>query len=186
VTGEDFLKDQYDGEITRRYQLAGSLSLPIAVLTVLGGALLAMAQSVNRPLSLLEWIVLGLAAAGTVSATYVGYFLFRFQLGHDYSYVATARQVDDYRIQLEDYYKRHPMRGADVDKEVLDYIRGEMIASAHDNALTNDLKSAYLNKANVALAICASVTFAAAVPYTVGKVMAADSPFTMKVTIEVR
>ncbi len=43
--GIDFLKDRYDFELKRKDQLTEALTLPVGVLTVLGGLLGAMAQS---------------------------------------------------------------------------------------------------------------------------------------------
>ena len=40
----DFLKDRYDYELQRREQLTAALTLPFGVLTVLGGAMVAMAS----------------------------------------------------------------------------------------------------------------------------------------------
>ena len=49
----DFLKDRYDYELQRREQLTAALTLPVGVLTILGGAMAAMArqetQTPTRP-----------------------------------------------------------------------------------------------------------------------------------------
>jgi hypothetical protein len=145
-----------------------------------------MGQSLRPSFSPLEWGILVAVVVGGGSAIAVGYYLFRFQLGHDYSYVATAKQIDDYRQSLERYYRNRGESTEAVEDEVLTYIRSEMIGSAHDNALRNDLKSAYLNKAHVALAVCAALTFVAAIPYTVGKVASQEQSFALKATLEVR
>lgn len=52
----DFLKDRYDYELQRREQLTAALTLPVGVLTVLGGAMAAMARSFSYEDSLLTWI----------------------------------------------------------------------------------------------------------------------------------
>ena len=41
----DSLKSRYDYELQRREQLTAALTLPVGVLTVLGGAMTAMARS---------------------------------------------------------------------------------------------------------------------------------------------
>jgi hypothetical protein len=41
----DFLKDRYDYELQRKEQLTTALTLPVAVLSGLGGAIVAMARS---------------------------------------------------------------------------------------------------------------------------------------------
>jgi hypothetical protein len=185
MDSDEFLKSQYESEIGRRYQLSGSISLPIGVLTIVGGALLAMTQALRPPFGPALWLTSFFILAGGVCAIAVGYYLFRFQLGHDYSYVATAKQIDDYRQSLAAYYDRRGASKDGVEAEVLAYIRSEMTASAHSNALANDRKSAYLNRANVALAVCVGFTFAAAIPYVASNILSAERPPTLKASVEV-
>jgi hypothetical protein len=186
MDSDEFLKAQYESEIGRRYQLSGSISMPIGVLTIVGGALLAMAQALRLPLEPALWFTLAAILAGAACAIAVGYYLFRFQLGHDYHYVATAKQIEDYRNELLAYYERKRRSTAGVEDEVIAYIRSEMIASAHANALANDRKSAYLNRANVALAMAIGFTFAAAIPYVATNVLTAEQPPRVKASLEVR
>ena len=51
----DFLKSRYDYELQRREQLTAALTLPVGVLTVLGGAMTAMARSFSYQDGLLTW-----------------------------------------------------------------------------------------------------------------------------------
>ena len=53
----DFLKDRYDYELQRREQLTSAITLPVGVLTVLGGAMAAMARSFSYEDTLLTWIL---------------------------------------------------------------------------------------------------------------------------------
>jgi hypothetical protein len=65
----DFLKDRYDYELRRREELTSALTMPIGVLTVLGGAMAAMARSFTYRDALLTWafgILLALAVAAFV------------------------------------------------------------------------------------------------------------------------
>ena len=65
----DFLKDRYDYELQRREQLTTALTLPVGVLTALGGAMVAMARSFSYEGRLLTWmfgILLGLTAIAFV------------------------------------------------------------------------------------------------------------------------
>jgi hypothetical protein len=65
----DFLKDRYDYELRRREELTGALSMPVGVLTVLGGAMAAMARSFSyrdQPLTWAFGILLGFAVVAFV------------------------------------------------------------------------------------------------------------------------
>lgn len=63
----DFLKDRYDYELQRKEQLTAALTLPVGVLTVLGGAIVAMARSFSYQDALLAW-PFGLLVAVDVGA----------------------------------------------------------------------------------------------------------------------
>jgi hypothetical protein len=65
----DFFRDRYDYELRRREELTGALSMPVGVLTVLGGAMAAMARSFSyrdRPLTWAFGILLGFAVVAVV------------------------------------------------------------------------------------------------------------------------
>ena len=75
----DFLKDRYDYELQRREQLTAALTLPVGVLTILGGAMAAMARSFSYKDGLLTWafgILLGSAV--------IAFFLCMLNLGRAY------------------------------------------------------------------------------------------------------
>jgi len=44
----EFLKDRYDYELQRKEQLTSALTLPVGILTILGGAMVAMARSFSH------------------------------------------------------------------------------------------------------------------------------------------
>jgi hypothetical protein len=52
----DFLKNRYDYELQRKEQLTTALTLPVAVLTGLGGAIVAMARSFSYRDALVTWL----------------------------------------------------------------------------------------------------------------------------------
>ena len=60
----EFLKDRYDFELDRKEMLTAALTLPVGVLSVLGGALTAMARSFTYS----NQLVTGLFVVFVVSA----------------------------------------------------------------------------------------------------------------------
>ena len=106
----DFLKDRYDYELRRQEQLTAALTLPIGVLTVLGGVMVAMARSFSYqdgPLTWGFWILLGLAG--------IAFFLCIFHLGRAYhrqtdTYLPLLRDLQKARDQLREFYKQLYLR----------------------------------------------------------------------------
>jgi hypothetical protein len=95
----DFLKDRYDYELQRREQLTDALTLPVGVLTILGGAMAGMARSFSYKDGLLTWafgILLGSAV--------IAFFLCMLNLGRAYH-----RQTYIYLPMLGDLqkFRRH-------------------------------------------------------------------------------
>ena len=75
----DFLKDRYDYELQRREQITAALTLPVGILTILGGAMAAMARSFSYKNGFLTWVfgtLLGLAGSA--------FFLCMLNLGRTY------------------------------------------------------------------------------------------------------
>ncbi len=59
-----FLKNRYDFELDRKEKLTAALTLPVGVLSVLGGALIAMVRSFTYSNSELTWFfIAGLIAS---------------------------------------------------------------------------------------------------------------------------
>ncbi|HUE90037.1 MAG TPA: hypothetical protein VMO26_28485 [Vicinamibacterales bacterium] len=52
----EFLKNRYDYELQRKEQLTTALTLPVAVLSIFGGAMLAMARSFSYSDTVVTWV----------------------------------------------------------------------------------------------------------------------------------
>jgi len=187
---DEFYKDQYENELTRREQLASSLSLPIGVATIVGGAGFALAQSVQAPLDVLEIAVAALLALALAAGLGIAYFLFKVQIGYKYCYLPTPQSIEDYREALTVYYKARGKSDAEAssqaDAEVSQYITRSYITAADANSRKNDAKSNYLANAYVCLVILVSVTFVASVIHTVGGALDGERPSRLTWTFEVK
>jgi hypothetical protein len=166
----DFLRSRYDYELQRKEQLTTALTLPVAVLTGLGGAIVAMARSFSYQDALLTWSF-GPVLAGDGLAFFVCLvYLARAYHRQTYVFLPLLRQIDQSREEFLEF--AHVMAGGvgEVLEEFEKQMRKRMIDAADSNTQTNDERSGLLNRARVALYAVLLLTAIAGVPYVVDQV----------------
>ena len=150
-----FCQERYDYEALRRGELTGAVAVPIGVLSVLGGALVAVLKDLRPPLAGSDWLLMLAAGASLIISAVAVFFLTRSYFGFVYRYVATPKQVRDHHASVKNAYV-----GAGVtpelasyyaDDKVLEYIQERYAETAHHNTLNNDRKSYFLHLANGAM-----------------------------------
>ena len=165
----DFLKDRYDYELQRREQLTAALTLPVGVLTVLGGAMAAMARSFSYKDGLLTWvfgILLGLAV--------IAFFLCMLNLGRTYhrqTYIYLPLLGDLHKVREEwraFYEEAHHRRAADDSFQ--QELEASIIGAADRNTRSNDQRSRYLFWSRLALFAVLVSTAMMGIPYVVDQV----------------
>lgn len=73
-------------------------------------------------------------------------------MGHAYAYIATPKEIRDYRVRLAAHYEtRIPDRR--LDEELQRFLEAEYAENAHHNSNKNDRKSVCLHRANQALVV---------------------------------
>jgi hypothetical protein len=169
MTLQDFYKDHYTLEVTRRHELTSALAIPFGVLSLLLGALVVIAKEIHIPLD--DWKVIQLAAvvASLVAVSATTYFLFRSYFNYEYGYVPTPLEIKSYRDGLVAYYVSTGLT-KDVaiktaEDETLEYIDSEYATHTHRNTANNDKKSAFLHRANGALILSVVITVVAGALY---------------------
>ena len=187
----DFLKDRYDYELQRREQLTAALTLPVGVLTVLGGAMTAMARSFSYQDGLLTWvfgILLGLAV--------IAFFRCMFDLGRAYHrqthiYLPLLGELRETREKWRAFYKelhqrvsyeeehqdgsnddlfQHEEHQGGVDDLFQHELEERIIDAADRNTRNNDQRSRYLFSARIAIFAVLAMTAIMGIPYVVDQV----------------
>jgi hypothetical protein len=169
MTLQDFYKDHYTLEVTRRHELTSALAIPFGVLSLLLGGLVVVAKEIHFPLDDLKIIQLVAAVASLIAVLATTYFLFRSYFNYEYGYVPTPLEIKSYRDNLLVYYVLTGL-APDVatktaEDETLEYIDSEYAIHTHRNTANNDKKSAFLHRANGALILSVVFTVVAGVPY---------------------
>jgi hypothetical protein len=166
----DFLKSRYDYELQRKEQLTTALTLPVAVLTGLGGAIVAMARSFSYHDALLNWSFGPVLVADGLAFFVCLVYLARAYHRQTYVFLPLLRQIDHSR---EEFLEFAEVMAGGVDEVLTEFekqMRGRMIDAADSNTQTNDQRSGLLNRARVALYVVLLLTAIAGVPYVVDQV----------------
>ena len=166
----DYLKSRYEFELQRKEQLTGQLTLPVAVLGLLGSAIVAMARSFSyREIVLtIPFVVLlfGAALAFLVCLVYLG------RSYHWQTYVFLPMLEDTDRSRTEFLKFASVMAGgeAEVLAEFEKQMRERIISAADRNTQTNDERSGLLHRARLALFAVLLLSTVAGLPYIVDQV----------------
>lgn len=159
-----FYKSHYVLEVTRKTDLTAALSLPVGILSLVVGALVVMAKELHFPLNVGEQVQLVVIVISAFACTMSGYFLFRSLYNYEYGYAPTPLQLKEYKESLVKFHQSngHSQLVANnlAETETLDYIDAEYAKNADRNATNNDVKSAFLHRANgaiIAAGLCGAI-----------------------------
>jgi len=151
----DFYKSNYAFEIARKTDLTSALALPVGVVSLLVGAVVAMSKDLHLPLGLVEQILLACIGISAAACALAGYFLYRASYNFEYGYAPTPQEIKEYIGRLIKFHQTqgHGLVEAEriSETETLDYIDVMCAKYSTINAANNDIKSAFLHKANGAI-----------------------------------
>jgi len=149
----DFLthnQKEYIRELERRNELRRSLTLPIGLSILFGGAIYSLMAGFSwsdEPVLAVYAFVTASVPASVFWASAV-LFLIKSHIGYEYAYMPTAKELEEYKEKLVDFYKEIAQEDIS-DQDVRDHLRKEYADNAHHNCLNNNTKAAELHKANV-------------------------------------
>ena len=150
----ELCKDEYQGELDRRNEIRRSLTLPIGLSVLFGGAIYSLLA--GFPWAEVE--MLTLKAFLTVSIPGILFwaaaviFLIRAHVGFSYGYVPTAKEIIEYKEALVLFYGDKGCEDQSQ-SDVEAYLQSEFSNTAHHNFLNNNSKAAYLHEANRRLVV---------------------------------
>ena len=166
----DYLKSRYEYELQRKEQLTAQLTLPVAVLGLLGSAIVAMARSFSyREMVLTIPFVTILGSAG------LAFLICLVYLGRSYhrqTYVFLP-MLEDTDASRTEFLKFAPVMAggeAEVLEEFEKQMRGRIINAADRNTETNDERSGLLHRARTALFAVLLLATVAGLPYVIDQV----------------
>jgi hypothetical protein len=165
-----FLKDRYDFELQRKEQLTSALTLPVGVLSGLGGLMAAMARSFTAKTL---WIALPFFAAFALDV--VAFFtclvyLARAYHRQKYMYLPTLKELQDWEDAFVGLFSYDAAMGK-ADAAFEKHIGERIIEAADRNTANNDYRSGLLHRARLALFAVLICTTAAGVAYVLNQMV---------------
>lgn len=166
----DFLSNRYDYELQRKEQLTAALTLPVAVLSALGGALVAMARSFSYRESFLTWWFGGILAADGIAFVACLAYLARAYHRQTYVFLPMLGEIDKSREEFLVFAPAMAGGEAEVLEAFENQMRQRMIAAADRNTQTSDARSGLLHRARLALYAALVLTAVGGIPYVIDQV----------------
>lgn len=173
-----FLKERYDSELARKDKLSDSLSLPVSVLIVLGGSVVAMARGFSYADYWLSVAFLGLVVlTGVCFLVALWYLAYAYHGNYEYERLPSLNDLYAALSRYQTYYLDYP-NGSDEEKDQLaidDFdanLRRRIIQAADRNAASNNDRQRCLHLAIVWLFAVLFGTLLSAVPYGIDQALA--------------
>jgi hypothetical protein len=157
----DFYKEHYFNELKRREELTGRVTLPLGVLSILIGSIVAAFREINKPGTPIEYLIVLLLICAVLPACMVIVNLWK-SYHNRYWVIDTPAEIMNYKNELIRYYEDPGIEteGAPMEEALLDvlaYIDQEYAKHADYNSRESDRRSFILTQANVYLAITLTV-----------------------------
>ncbi len=165
----DFIRKQYDHELDRQDKIVGGLSLPVGVLTALGGFIGAMLRGFSEQFTNLTYTFYALIAIDCAVFAAALYFIRRAYFGQTYEYLPRLGELDEHYKALIAYHVQlgqNQKAAEDLAKtDFEEYLTGKIVKAGQRNALSNDDKSAFRYYANWSVVGALVLTLLAGIPY---------------------
>lgn len=136
-----FLMGRYDGELKRKDQITGAVSFPVTILTLLGSVVVTMAKglSLDTPPVTIGYFISLATWAGVTSASL--WFLSRAYHGSTYEFLPRLMELEEFQ------------QDGEIKRDFDALFRRAIIDATDTNAVTNDVRQAYLDRGNVFLLV---------------------------------
>jgi hypothetical protein len=177
----DIYKDHYQFEWDHRSHLTSALNVPIAVATVIGGALAVMVQGFNYQNDSPTYFFVGFSALSAISIVVAVFFLFRALHGYQYQRVPTPAVLKNYYDRLVQWHESNNSDKPTAEREFEAYFHQRIAEAVENNATNNKRKSGYLYRTNLTLAIAMLFVGLSSVPFLIKTVTTGDKIYSIRV-----
>jgi hypothetical protein len=165
----ELLKELYFFELNRKQQIEASLTLPVAVLTGLGGVLFTFARSFGYAYNKKTTVFVVALIGCTISLVWVFWFLIRATARFTYEVIPSSLELLTFWEESSAYYRtvRTDFK-AEVDFE--SKLKSAYARAGTKNMHNNISKAGYLYKAYMGLVAAALFIGIATIPYFANEV----------------
>jgi hypothetical protein len=150
----------YFHELEVRDGLDARLQMPMAIIVAVSGAIAFLLQNIESPSILLKsWLFVVPTVVSAIALIFAVYFFIRSWYGHEYAFIPSASEAEEYRKKLIKTYK--PYRGGSrlVTRYFRKYLYDYYVELSSNNTQINDQRSLYIHKARTCLIAAVSLLF---------------------------
>lgn len=162
----EFVRKQYENEHERQDKIVNGLSVPIGVLTGLGGLVGILVQGFSNQIVWLNWTFYVLIGLDGIAFGAALYFVIRCYFGQTYEYLPRLKELDDYYVGLVAYYVGNGQTEEDAKREFDRYIEQKMVQAETRNGRSNDEKMAFRYRGNWSIVAVLLLTVISGIPYS--------------------
>ncbi len=177
----EIYKDHYQFEWDHRSHITSALNIPIAVSTVLGGAVTVMAKIYPYDQSGITYVFVGALLLAVICIALSVYFLFKALHGYQYQRVPTPLKLKSYYDDLLSWHTKYGNGKVSADEKFGEYFNQRMAEATEINAQNNKNKSAFLYRCNASLAVGIVLIAISSVPYLVSTINEKDKTYSVKI-----
>lgn len=148
---DNTFKEHYFFELSRRDQLNGSLSFPVGIIALLGGAMYAMSQVITAPLERWEGVLAIMLCAGSVCLVVSIVYLVKAYWNYTYKFMPFGDELLAHKQSLVSYHRGRcldPQATADAMRDFKSDLDATYAKYGRINSLNNDSKSSKVFRAN--------------------------------------
>ena len=166
----DFLKDRYDFELARKEHITGALTMPIGVVSGVGGLVAAMARTFTYRTPLVSWAFVPFLVADVFSLVVCLVYLARAYHQQTYEYLPLLGDLEQAEEEFRDFASYVRSSGGTPIEDYREEFRRGIIKAADGNTRTNEARSELLRIARLWLFAVLWLTAYLGVPYVVDQI----------------
>jgi len=158
-------RDLYTEETGHRDQLRNAVAIPIALLSIIAGALAYLSKDFHLPTNGLEWWLTITGAGASLAFLAAVVFLIICYLGGLYERIPSPAKIKEYEDGVRKHFGESALGRAQADAQVEAFLREAYAKAADRNTSTNLNRSAYLYRANAAIVVSFVLVALAVIPH---------------------
>lgn len=177
----DLYKEHYQFEWDHRSHLTSAINIPIAVATVLGGAITVMAQKYPYSSLIESYAFIATISIATLCIAIAIFFLFYSFHGYEYKRIPTPLKLQSHYNELLEWHNKYSNGKKSADSKFEEYFNLRMGEATEINAHNNKNKSAYLYRCHTSLAIAVVFIAISSIPFLLATIKDKDKNYSPQI-----
>ncbi len=177
----DLYEKHYEFEWNHRAYLSSAQNIPIAVMSIVGGALAVLIQKFPYSTGWETKLFIVFIFLAVLFLIFSIIQLFKAIVGYQYERIATPLKLEKYYDELLEWWVKHGDGGEkEAGEDHQKYVLKKIAEATEANANNNKTKSLFLYKTNILLAVTFVFLALSSVPYLVKTVNKSDKVYQIK------